>query len=93
MTQVKTFRNQWREWIFSEDRKDKDSFHILTNERRYRHYSEKEPDYGHLPRFSEQLPDLRDSLQSGFLDLLLLIFLNVILFMASYLAFLRYDVR
>ena len=66
---------------------------IRTNERRRSHYSEKEPDFGHLPRFSEQLPDLRDSLQSGFLDLLLLIFLNVVLFMASYLAFLRYDVR
>jgi hypothetical protein len=93
IAQVKRFRDEWREWIFSEDRKDKDSFHIRTNERRRNHYSEKEPDFGHLPRLSERFPDLRDSLQSGLLDLLLLIFLNVALFMASYLAFLRYDVR
>ncbi len=93
MAKAKRFRDEWREWIFSEDRKDKDSFHIRTNEGKRNHYSEKEPDFGHLPRFSEQLPDLRDSFQSGFLDLMLLVFLNVALFMASYLAFLRYDVR
>jgi len=74
-------------------RKDEDSFHVLSNEKWTRPYSQKEPDFGHLPRFSEKLPSLKDSLQSGLLDLSLLILLNVVLFMASYLVFMRYDVR
>jgi ABC-type transport system involved in multi-copper enzyme maturation permease subunit len=93
MSQVKRFRDEWREWIFSEDKKDEDSLHILSAERGHYSYSQKEPDFGHLPRFSEKLPSLRDSLQSGSLDLSLLILLNVLLFMASYLVFMRYDVR
>ena len=90
---VKRFRDEWREWIFSEDKKDKDSFHILSNEHWTRPYSQKKPDFENMPRFSEQLPSLKDSLQSGLPDLSLLILLNVILFMASYLVFMRYDVR
>ena len=93
MAQVKRFRDEWREWIFSEDRKDKDSFHVLSNEKWTRPYSQKEPDFGHLPRFSEKLPGLGDSFLSGSLDLSLLVLPNVLLFMASYLAFMRYDVR
>ena len=93
MSQVKKFRDEWREWIFSEDRKDEDSLHVLSAESWTNSYSEEKPDFEYLPRFSEQLPGLRDGLQSGFVDLLLLILLNVTFFMASYLAFLRYDVR
>jgi len=93
MGQVKRFRDEWREWIFGEDKKDEDSCHVLSAESWTNSYSEKEPDFGHLPRFSEKLPSLRDSLQSGLLDLSLLMLFNVVLFMASYLVFMRYDVR
>jgi ABC-type transport system involved in multi-copper enzyme maturation permease subunit len=93
MAQVKKFRDEWREWIFSEDKKDDDSCHVLSAESWTNSYSDKEPDYEHLPRFSEKMPGLQNSLQSGLLDLLLLILFNVVLFMASYLVFMRYDVR
>jgi hypothetical protein len=91
--QIKRFRDEWREWIFSQDRKNKDSLHILSAEPWTIPYSLKKPDYEHIPRFFEKLPSLRHGLQSGLLDLSLLILVNVILFMASYLAFMRYDVR
>jgi len=93
IAQVRKFRDEWREWIFSEDRKDDDSCHVLSAESWTNSYSDKEPDYEHLPRFSEKMPGLKNGLQSGLLDLLLLILFNVVLFMASYLAFMRYDVR
>jgi len=93
MSQVRKFRNEWREWIFSEDRKDEDSCHILSAEQWTGSYSGKKPDFENLPRFSEKIPDLKDSLQSGLLDLLLLILFNVVFFMASYMAFIRYDVH
>jgi hypothetical protein len=93
IAQVEKFRNEWREWIFSEDKKDKDSFHILSNERWTRSYSQKEPDFEHLPRFSEEFPSLGDSLQSGLLDLYILILFNVLFFMLSYMVFMKYDVR
>jgi ABC-type transport system involved in multi-copper enzyme maturation permease subunit len=91
--QIRRFRDEWREWIFGEDKKDEDSLHILSAEPWHYSYSQKEPDFGHLPRFSEELPGLRDSFQSGLLDLCLLILFSVVLFMASYLVFMRYDVR
>lgn len=93
INQVKRFRDEWREWILGEDKKDKDSFHILSNEQWTRPYSQREPDFANLPRFSEKLPDLRGSFQAGLLDLSLLVLLNVVLFMVSYTVFMRYDVR
>jgi ABC-type transport system involved in multi-copper enzyme maturation permease subunit len=93
MVQVKNFRHEWREWVFSEDRKDKDSFHVTSAESWTRSYSQKEPDYANLPRFSEKSPTLKDSFRAAQLDLAFLILLNVVLFMASYLVFMRYDVR
>ena len=93
MAQVKKFRDEWREWIFGEVKKDKDSFHLLSNEKWTRPYSRKKPDFENMPRFSDKLPRLEESFQSGLLDLCLLILFNVIFFMASYLAFMRYDVR
>jgi ABC-type transport system involved in multi-copper enzyme maturation permease subunit len=93
MAQVKRFRDEWREWTFSEDKKDKDSFHIISNEKWTKPYSQKAPDFEHLPRFYEELPSLKDSFRSGLPDLSLLILFNVVLFMASYLVFMRYDVR
>ncbi len=93
IAQVKRFRDEWREWIFSEDKNDKESFQVLSNESWTMPYSHKKPDFNHLPRFTEKLPSLKDSIRIGLLDLLLLTLLSVMFLMASYLVFLRYDVR
>lgn len=93
MGQVKRFRDEWREWVFGEDKKDEDSLHVLSAEPWTYSYSDKEPDFAHLPQFSEKLPGLKDSLRSGLADLLILVLFNVVLFMTSYLVFMRYDVR
>jgi ABC-type transport system involved in multi-copper enzyme maturation permease subunit len=92
-SQVKRFRDEWREWIFGEDKKDKESFHILSAEQWTSSYSNKKPDFENMPRFSEKIPQLKDSLQSGLFDILLLILFNVAFFMASYAVFIRYDAR
>lgn len=93
MNQVREFQNEWREWIFAEDAKDKSSFHILSSEKSKRPYSLKEPDYGLMPRFFEELPSLKDSLRSASLDLFILVLLNVTFFMLSYLVFMRSSLR
>lgn len=46
-----------------------------------------------LPKFNYQPPAIASVLQAGMLDLGLLVFFNLIFFLGSYIAFLRYDVR
>jgi ABC-type transport system involved in multi-copper enzyme maturation permease subunit len=93
LKQVRNYRDEWREWILAEDKKDKDSFHILSNEEWTRPFSQKEVDFGNLPGFSEKEIPLVDAVRSGILDLALLILFNFVFFIGAYVAFLRYDVR
>jgi len=93
LKQVRNYRNEWREWILAEDRKDKESFHILSNEEWTRPFSQKDVEFGNLPSFSEKPIPLVDAVRSGMLDVVLLILFNFVFFIGAYVAFLRYDVR
>lgn len=93
LKQVRNYRNEWREWILAEDKKDKESFHILSNEEWTKPLSQKEADFNNLPRFREKPISLVDGVRKGMLDLVLLILFNFSLFFLANVAFLRYDVR
>jgi ABC-type transport system involved in multi-copper enzyme maturation permease subunit len=92
-SQVKKYRNEWQQWLLAEDKKDKDSFHILSNEEWIPPFSRKKIDFGHLPGFSEKPIPIADAIQYGMLDGVLLMLFNLIFFMGAYVAFLQYDVR
>lgn len=58
-----------------------------------RDYSEVPVDTATFPAFVDHWPPLRKSLGRALLDIGLLAFVNILLFVASYVRFLRYDVR
>ena len=49
--------------------------------------------FDEIPRFRDQKPPLSDLINSALWDLLVIVMLNIVFFMAAYLSFTRYDVR
>ena len=74
------------------DRRDTESFHLLAE-----HHpillSQKSVDYNAIPMFSEMDVSMGSALKNALWDVGLLALLNILLFMAVYISFLRYDVR
>ena len=86
---ARRYRQQFVDFIKSEDRGDSDSYHIyLVKEG----LSQKPVAFNSIPKFSEQLT-LGIAFEGALLDLTLLISLALLLFMAAVLVFMRIDVK
>lgn len=86
---ARRYRQQFIDFIKSEDRGDNDSYHVyLVKEG----LSQKPIAFNSIPKFSEQLT-LGVAFEGAVLDLTLLVSLALLLFMATVLAFMRVDVK
>lgn len=87
--QVRRYREQFVDFIQSEDRADNESYHVyLVKEG----LSQKPVAYNSIPKFSDKLT-LDITFKGAALDLMLLVSLALLLFMAASLAFMRSDVK
>ena len=86
---ARRYRQQFVDFIQSEDRGDKESYHVYLVEEGL---SQKPVAFNSIPKFSDKLT-LGITFQSAVLDLTLLVLLVLLLFMAASLAFMRSDVK
>ncbi len=90
--QVVRYKNTLKNFLIEEDKKDPDSMHLLA----WRHgvlFSQKPVDYDAVPKFEESEVSLGNALKIAAWDFSALVLLNLLLFMAVYVSFLRCDVR
>ena len=87
--QARRYRQQFIDFIKSEDRGDNESHHVyLVKEG----LSQKPVAFNSIPKFSDELT-LGSTFKGALLDLGLLVLLSLLLFMAAVLAFLQSDVK
>ncbi len=90
--QVVRYKNTLKNFLIEEDKKDPDSWHLLA----WRHgvlFSQKGVDYDAVPKFAEAELSMGEALKIAVWDISVLILLNILLFAAIYVSFLRCDVR
>lgn len=87
--QARRYRQQFIDFIKSEDSADKESYHIYFVKEGL---SQKPVAFNSIPKFSDELT-LGITFEGAVLDLILLVSLALLLFMAAVLAFLRSDVK
>ena len=90
--QVARYKDILRNFLINEDKKDPDSRHLLA----WNHhviFSQKPVDYDAVPKFAEADPSMGEALKIAVWDISALILLNIFLFAAIYVSFLRCDVR
>ncbi len=86
---VRIYRDIFWEYIRSEDAGDPDSLHVYFVREGV---SDKPANFDNAPRFAENL-SLTGMLHDALLDMAILSVLAIFLFMASYISFMRADVR
>lgn len=95
--QIREYQAELKEYIRSKDAEDPLSLHLLFPEenlvRAWRAVSQEPVDFATVPKFQERDLGLAQSLKSAVWDIGLLALFNVVLFAASFVSFLRYDVR
>jgi len=94
---VNRYNNQLKEYILSQDAEDPDSLHLLfcidDLVKNWNAISKKPADYDTVPKFQEKDLALGESLRLAIWDIGLLALFNLVFFAASFVSFLRYDVR
>lgn len=95
--QIKEYQANLKEYIRSKDAEDTLSLHLLFPEGglvgAWRAISPNPADFVTVPKFQERDLGLAQSLKSAVWDIGLLALFNLVLFAASFVSFLRYDVR
>ncbi len=86
---ARRYRQQFIDFIKSEDSADKESYHVYFVKEGL---SQKPVAFNSIPKFSEKLT-LSITFKGALLDLTLLVLLSLLLFMATVLAFMRSDVK
>jgi ABC-type transport system involved in multi-copper enzyme maturation permease subunit len=92
--QLKRYKEILKDFVVDTDRRDAESFHLLAEGRQHQVLlSQKPVDYNAIPMFSEIDISMGSALKDALWDVGALALLNILLFMAVYISFLRYDVR
>ena len=95
--QIKEYQVELKEYIRSKDAEDPLSLHLIFPEynsaQAWRTISHTPVDFTTVPKFQERDLGLAQSLKAAVWDIGLLAFFNLIFFAASFVSFLRYDVR
>ena len=85
---VRTHARQFREFVIEEDRRDRESLHVIGVPTGM---SQKQVEPGAIPRFEDTL-SLRRDFNTAAMDLLLLVLFFIVLMLGAYLAFVRVEV-
>ncbi|MFC1528697.1 ABC transporter permease [Candidatus Latescibacterota bacterium] len=92
--QVKRYRETLKSHLIDEDNKDPESWHLLAEGSPPGILlSQKPVDYNAIPKFVESNPSVTEVSRNALWDILALVLINIVLFMAAYVSFLRCDVR
>ena len=97
--QIKRYQENLKEYIRSKDAEDSDSLHLLFQfpsdwvAENWHAISDKQVDFDNVPKFQERDLALGQSLKLAIWDIGLLALFNLVFFTASFVSFLRYDVR
>ena len=95
--QVKQYQAELKEYVRVKDSEDPDSLHLIFPEdfavKAWGAISKKPVDFDTVPKFQERDLPLGQSLQLAIWDIGLLALFNLVFFAASFVSFLRYDVR
>lgn len=95
--QVKRYGGDLKEFIRSTDLEDPQSLHLIGPEHNmaysWRAISHNPVDFDSVPKFQERTMTIGQSLKLAVWDLGLLMLMNLGLFAAAFVSFLRYDVR
>jgi len=95
--QVKRYKEDLKEYVRSKDAEDPESLHLLCDHgqaiRDWGVISKKPVSFDTVPKFQERDPALAKSLQWAIWDIGLLVLFNLVFFAASFVSFLKYDVR
>jgi len=95
--QIKQYQSQLKEYIRNRDRQDPDSLHLLFDEENsvaeWNAISKRPVSFDTVPKFQERDLALGQSLKLAIWDIGLLALFNLVFFAASFVSFLRYDVR
>jgi len=95
--QVKEYQANLKEYIRTKDAEDSNSLHLIFPDggcaRAWRTISHNPVDFDAVPKFQERDLALGQSLQLAIWDIGLLALFNLVFFAASFVSFLRYDVR
>jgi hypothetical protein len=95
--QMREYQVALREYVRTKDAEDPASLHLVNPElstaRSWRTISHKPVDFDTVPKFQERDLALGESLKLAIWDIGLLVLFNLVLFAASFVSFLRYDVR
>ena len=95
--QIKQYQTGLRDYIRTKDAEDPDSLHLMFPDgacaQAWRTISHNPVDFGTVPKFQERDLALGQSLKLAIWDIGLLALFNLVFFSASFVSFLRYDVR
>ena len=95
--QIKQYQVQLKEYIRDRDQEDLDSLHLLFDEEysvaEWNAISKGPVSFDTVPKFQERDLALGQSLKLAIWDIGLLALFNLVFFAASFVSFLRYDVR
>lgn len=95
--QIKQYQPNLKEYIRSKDLEDPNSLHLIFPEEGCAQYwqtiSHRPVDFDTVPKFQERDLALGQSLKLAIWDIGLLALFNLVFFAASFVSFLRYDVR
>ena len=90
--QLKIYKEILRDFVLAADRKDPDSYHLLTRGHRIL-LSQKPVDYNSIPKFEETDVRMSSALGDAMWNIGALALLNIFLFMGVYISFLRSPVK
>ena len=97
LRQAKEYQASLREYIRTKDAEDPNSLHLFFPDgacvQAWRTISHNPVDFGTVPKFQERDLALGQSLKLAIWDIGLLALFNLVFFTASFVSFLRYDVR
>ena len=95
--QISRYQAELKDFVRTRDAEDPNSLHLLYDEmnaaQMWRTISHNPVDFNTVPKFQERDLALGQSLKLAIWDIGLLILFNLAFFAASFVSFLRYDVR
>jgi ABC-type transport system involved in multi-copper enzyme maturation permease subunit len=95
--QIKEYQDSLKQSILAKDTEDPLSLHLLFPEENlvsaWRAISHNPVDFDTVPKFQEGDLTLGESLKLAIWDIGILVMFNLVFFAASFVSFLRYDVR